>query len=457
MDQFLNPVFVIKLIKNYFIDTNRIFKASEKDIERYQNKTIKQVVKNAFSVPLYHEKYKKAGINPTDIKGVKDLKKLPFITKDDLRRNFPNGIIPQGFDKNNGYLISTSGSTGKPVFIFCDKYSSIKRLFANIIELKAYGGNWFKSKIALIIDLDSGSVESTVLSESIYPFIRRFLPLKNLKYLHINKKPEILINELDDFQPEFIGTDPNVLRELAFFKNQGFGKNINPRIIISSGAMLDNYTRNYVQKAFDSKVVDVYGSTEAGSIAFECLNGKYHVLSDFVYLEFLDENNQYVKFGKLGKLVVTRLYGNGTPIIRYLGNEDYLIPIQENCDCGLNTQFIKQIEGRQTDMIILPDGRMFSPLNLTGIPAKIMDRYKTYKIKQFQIIQHTKNKVEVLVVIDDKLRNVGPKVDIILKEMKNRFQEKIGSSIDISIKEVKEIERETRSDYIKVVISKVKQ
>jgi len=457
MDPFLNPVFIQKIIKNYFIDTNRIFKSSKKQIQIYQDKAIRNVVKHAFSVSLYHNKYKKAGIQPSDIRGIGDLKKLPFVTKDDLRRNYPDQIISNNFDKDSGLLMSTSGSTGKPVFIYCDRYSSIKRLFANIIALKAYDGNWFKSKIALIIDLDSGSVESTVLSESIYPFLKHFLPLKNLKYLHIGEKPEVLIKELEDFKPEFIGTDPNVLRDLAFLKNNGLGADINPRIIMSSGAMLDSYTKNYVQKAFDSKVVDVYGSTEAGSIAFECLKGNYHVLSDFVYLELLDDENQEVAYEKTGRLVVTRLYGTGTPIIRYTGNEDYLIPLENDCECGLNTQVIKQIEGRQTDMIILPDGRMFSPLNLTGIPAKIMSQYETYKIKQFQIIQHTKNELEVLVVIDDKLRNIVPGVDKILKEMKNRFQQRIGPDVKVSLKEVKEIEKKTRSDYVKVVISKVKQ
>ena len=457
MDQFLNPVFILNLIKNYYIETNRIYKLSKKDIQKYQDKALKNVVKDAFSVPLYYEKYKKAGIIPSDITGIKDIKKLPLITKDDIRNNFPNNIVSRDFDKNNGFLMSTSGSTGKPVFIYCDRYSSIKRLFANVIELKAYGGNWFKSKIALIIDLESGSVESTVFSESIYPFLRKFLPLKNLKYIHIGKKPENITKELEDFKPEFIGTDPNMLRELAFLKNQGFGKDINPRIIMSSGSMLDDYTRIYIQKAFNSKVLDVYGSTEAGSIAFECLKGNYHVLSDYVFLEVLDEDNQDVKNGKTGKLVVTRLYGNGTPIIRYLGNEDYMIPLEKKCDCGLNTQVLKKIEGRQTDMIILPDGKMFSPLNLTGIPAKIMDDYKTYKIKQFQIIQHSKNNIEVLVVFNKNLRNIGPKVEMILKEMKNRFQEKIGPNINISVNEVDEIKKEKRADYVKVVISKVKQ
>jgi phenylacetate-CoA ligase len=456
MDRFINPVFLLKITKSYLFDLNRIFKANKKEIDHYQDKALRRVVKNAFSVPLYYDKYKNFGIQADDIKGIRDLKKLPFITKDDLRRYYPNGIIPKGFNKNKEFLMSTSGSTGKPVFIFCDRISSIKRLIANMRELKFYGGNWFKSRIALIIDLENGSVENTVFSQSIIPFLRHFLSMKNIRYFHIGEKADSLINELDQFNPEFIGTDPNMLRDLAFLKNQGLGQNVNPKNIISSGAMIDTYTKKYIQNSFNCRVFDVYGSTEAGSIAFECIEGNYHVNSDFAYLEFLDENDEPIDDGKPGRLIVTRLYNNGTPIIRYSGNEDYLTPIKNECKCGLKTQVIKQIEGRHTDMIILPNGRMFSPLNLTGIPAKIMEKYNTYKIKQFQIIQNTKDDIEVLVVIDKKLRNIGPDVKKILDEMQKMFQERIGNSMIIRIIEVEEIQKVKRSDYFKVVISKIK-
>ena len=457
MEPCINPIFLFQVAKIYYIDLNRIFKKNKKQMQKYQDKAFRKVVKYAFNVPLYRDKYEKAGIKPGDIKGIKDIHKLPFITKDDLRSYYPEGIVPKNFDKKNAILMSTSGSTGKPVFVYTDRLSSIRRLTANIRELKVYGGSWKKSRICLIIDLEQGSVESTVFSESIQFLIKKIFPMKNIKYLPIGEKPDILIKELEEFNPEFIGTDPNVIRDLAFLKNQGLGKNINPKVIISSGAMLDEYTRKYAEKAFDSKVYDVYGSTEAGSIAFECTKGKYHVISDFAYIELLDENNKPVEYGQSGRLVVTRLYGKCTPIIRYTGNEDFLIPLKDECSCGINTQLIKQIEGRQTDMIILPDGKMFSPLNVTGIPAKVMDKYDTYKIKQFQIIQHKKDHIEVLIIIDEKLRNIGPDVKILLDDIKKSFEERIGQNVKIDVNEVKEIQKDTRADYVKVMISKVKQ
>ena len=154
---------------------------------------------------------------------------------------------------------------------------------------------------------------------------------------------------------------------------------------------------------------------------------------------------------------MTKLYGRGTPIIRYQGIEDMITPTTKKTCCKLSSQTIKQIEGRSTDLIVLPKGKLLSPLSVTSIPAKIMEEYQTYKIKQFQIIQQKIDEIEILIVIDEKLRNTGPSVKILLQELKKRFSEKIGHGIQIVVREVVEIQKNDRSDYVKVVISKVKQ
>jgi len=85
-----------------------------------------------------------------------------------------------------------------------------------------------------------------------------------------------------------------------------------------------------------------------------------------------------------------------------------------------------------------------------------MDEFKTYKIKQFQIIQQKIDEIEILIVIDEKLRNKGPSAKRILEELKKRFSEKIGHGINIVVREVDEIQKDERLDHVKVVISKVK-
>ena len=457
MNPFYNPIFLTRLLKSYFVDLNRVWHTTPEKLRIYQDRAIRKIVKYAYEVPLYHEKYRMYGIHPNDIRGVKDIKKLPFITKNDLRENYPNGIVSRKFNKKEGFLLSTSGSTGKPLFIYYDLFSAIKYVEGFVRILKVYGGSWSKSRIVLIVDTKEGSVEHAAFQSSVLPFLKRFVSLDNIKYLYVGEKVEKLLKEVSEFNPEYLGSDPNTLREFAYRKNVGEAEDINPELLFSSGAMLDNYTRQYVEKAFNTRVLDTYGSTEAGPMAFECINGHgYHVNSDFVFMEFLDENDQDVPYGKPGHLIVTRLYGAGTPIIRYTGVEDIVTPIEPDTSCGITTEMIKNIGGRSIELIRLPNGKTLAPFRVTTIPASVMEEFNTYKIKQFQIIQHKIDEIEVLVVIDEKLRNVGPSVETILQELKKRFIEAVGPEVHVLIREVEEIEKDERSDHVRVVISKIK-
>lgn len=457
MNPFYNPAFIIKLAQSYFSDINRIWKLNLDQIRKYQEKEFRKIVRYSFNVPLYNKKYKKNNVYPIDIKNLDDIKKLPIITKEDLRTNFPDKIIPKNFDKDNNYLISSSGSTGKPLFIYCSIFSAVKRLegFARI--LKAYGGSWRKSKALLIIDLTPGSVEYATYVGGGLSFLNKIFSLKNIKYLPIKEKTEILIKKINDFQPEFLGSDPNMLRELAYLKYNGLGNDIKPKYLFSSGSMLDQYTKKYIENAFESRVLDVYGSTEAGPMAFECIkNGNYHLNSDFILFEFLDDDNSPVSYNESGNVIITRLYGLDTPIIRYNGLEDIATPIENINSCGIKSEMIKNIEGRVTDLIILPNGEVISPLTITGIPAKIMEDYNSYKIKQFQIIQNKKSELELFIIIDEKMRNKGISIDKLFKELRKRINDQINNKIEIIIKEKKSLDSINQSDKFKVFISNIK-
>lgn len=458
MNPFMNPVFLFRLMKSYLQDVNRVWYTSLQDLRKYQDKQLRNMVRYAYTVPLYHQKYKEAGVHPNDIKEVKDLHKLPFITKNDLRSSFPNGLLPPQAASEIHFQLSTSGSTGKPVFLYIDQFAAIKRLEGFVRVLRAYGGEWRRSKTALVIDLSPGSVEHATYQESTLPFLKKIMSVDNIKYLHIGDPPEQIIKELNEFQPEFLGSDANMLRKLAKLKNDGIGKNIQPECMFAGGSMLDSYTKTYVEQAFGTRLFDVYGSTEAGPMAFECVDEKYyHVHSDFVLLEILDQQNNPVPDETPGKLVATRLYGHGTPIIRYTGIEDILVPSSHQTSCGITSEMLHHIEGRTADLLILPNGQLLSPLSITGIPAKVMEKHQSFIIDQFQIIQHSEDDIEVLVIINDKVKTKGTIVKIVIDDLHHEFQKNFGDEINVTIRQVDEIQKDARADYVKVVISKVKK
>ena len=453
MAPFSNLSFMVRLAKMYLSDVNRLWNLNEQQLKTYQDNQFRRIVNYAYTVPMYHQKYRKHGVHPRNIQGIDDINKLPFITKDDLRNNYPHGITPKNLDPSNSFTVSTSGSTGKPVFVVIDRFSALKSLLGFVRALKAYGGNWRKSKVVLIIDTEPGSAENAFFIEKI-PVVNRLFKMKNIRYINLGEKPEKIMRMLNDFQPEYLGTDPNMLRQLAHLKEKGHGKLVNPEYILSSGSMLDGYTKQYVELAFGRRVLDAYGTTEGGPLSFECIEGDYHVHSDFVKIEFLDKEDQPVPLNTPGHTVITKLYGSGTPIIRYGGIDDIATPIKKKTSCGITSDMIKKIEGRASELIYLPDGKTLSPLAVTGIPAKTMEYFNSYKITHFQIVQHRLDDIEIKVVIDERK---DPEItsEKIIAELKKRFEEKIGSEVSITVTQQDEIKNETQTHFSKVIVSKL--
>jgi len=440
MNPFLNPVTGLPFIKNFILDPGRLRRLNHKQMERYRDKVLRKAVKYAYTVPLYHKKYKKAGVHPDDIRGIKDITKLPFVTKKDLVENFPDGVIPVNYNKDNAYVASTSGSTGKPVSIYTDFSTMAKAFGTTVRNLQIYKLNWRKTRFVNIGTYLPGRIDMA-LEEGFYSELRAIF--SSNRYLRINAFEPIkeIIKKLDTFKPDIIYTYPVTFQHLAFLKKKGYGKNIKPKLLVSGGYVLDEYTRNYAEEAFGCKMLNIYPSVEScADVAFECMHGTWHIQWDFFHVEAIDKNMELVSPGERGHIVITRMFGRGTPIIRYTGMDDWvtLSPIYK-CNCGLCTPVIEGgVEGRIGTSVVLPDGRVF-PSASFAIVSLVLKDLKTHKVKQFQIVQTKIDEIEILLVIDDDLRDVAPSVDLIFKKIKEAYEKKVGPDVKITVKEIKEI------------------
>jgi hypothetical protein len=88
--------------------------------------------------------------------------------------------------------------------------------------------------------------------------------------------------------------------------------------------------------------------------------------------------------------------------------------------------------------ILLPDGRVY-PAASFAIISLVLKDLQTFKVTQFQIIQKKIDEIDILLVIDEDLRDVGPSVDLIFKKIKETYEEKVGPKVKINVKEVKKI------------------
>jgi phenylacetate-CoA ligase len=457
MNPFINPVNSIPFLKEYIFGPNRIYRLNRNRLEKYKDRVFRKILKYAFNVPLYHDLYKKAGVYLSDVKGLKDISKLPFVTKKDFVSYFPDGLTPNNYDRDKAILLSTSGSTGKTVSFYVDFHTVSRGLCSFFRDGINYDFNWRKIKYVSIGNFSPGKADQIIHSTMIDKSKVFWNYDKN--YLKMNAYDNIkeIIKKLNDFRPYYIISYPVTFQQLAFFKRKGYCDNINPKIIAVSGYKLDEYTRNYIKDAFNCLVVDLYAAAESlGSISFECVKGTIHVNHDFYHIEAVDGDMNLVSEGESGHVIFTRLFGKGTPFIRYTGLDDWVtIGSGYKCDCGLQTPIFKNgVEGRRSTSVVLPSG-LVVPSASFDIVSLVLKDLGTYKVTQFQIIQNKVDDIEICLVVDNDFRDVGPSVDIIIKRISEAYDKKYGPDIKIKVKEVREI-KSPPGKPLPLVISKVK-
>ncbi|MCX6663962.1 MAG: hypothetical protein NTZ75_06905 [Euryarchaeota archaeon] len=435
MNQFLNPIFLSKAVYKYLVDPSRLRKMNDETLKRFRDKSLRTILAYAYEVPVYREKYKKAGIHPWDIHGIKNLNKLPCITKEDLRSNFPNNVISPSFQKKTGIVASTSATTGAPLSLYFNLLTLLQSMLGFVRILREHEIDWKRTRIALLLDLSVNSFENGYFLTSVFPSIKPLTSLKNIHVFDIRAAPSELIKKLNVFQPEAIIGYPFVLIQLAYLRENGYGRTITPRVIGSSGAYFDRYSRHRVEEAFGAKTFDIYAATESGPMAFECREKRYHVLSDMVHLEIIDVDGEESS-GKPGAVVVTKLYGHGTPIIRYTGIDDVITPSRSTCSCGLADGLIESIHGRRGDALLLPNKKLACISLFDTVIGATLSEMNTIRVKRIQLIQQTLDKIEIKIALDDNGKKQEPLTDELFSRIRTNLLKRFGSDIDLIITHV---------------------
>jgi phenylacetate-CoA ligase len=436
----VKPWLLVPLVKDYLSIIDRLDHWDFDQITRYRNKLFRHLIKYAFTVPLYKKKYSAAGIKPEDIKGIEDIEKLPIIHREDIVNGFPKEIIPPGTEKKFK-VVNTSGSTRNPVSLFTDEYFLAKAMILLIREFRQRGLKWNKLRFTFIANFYSQTGVTRHLSASSV-VLKPIFSFNNFQILNTDSDFKEMINQIDAFKPDVIVGFPGALRHLYLLKEKGFGKNIKPKCIFSSGFLSNASEKNHIRETFGARVFDIYSATESGHMAFECEEGTFHINSDLTYLEVVDKNGNVLPKEKTGRLALTRLYGTGTPVIRYTGLGDIITLKDGFCSCGLPTECIKKIHGRIKECVVLPDKRVIFPDAVLDIPSNVMAKLKTNKIHRIQLVQNALNQIEVLVIIDPEKKDASPSVETLFNELKNEYQKLFGSDVEIDVKEVTKLRYE---------------
>jgi len=350
---------------------------SREELTKLQKMLLKQVLKNAIqSVPFY----KKLGITDPVLTA------FPVLSRNEIARS-PLDFVSNRYSNNALMTIYTGGSTGTPLGVSLTK--DIRR--------KSYA---FWNRFYRGFGVGVHDRKATFLGRKIQnpennkpPFWRINLAGNQLLFSSFHMTDQNLpyyIERLNKFRPKIIEGYPlSVFRIAEFIFENNIKLEFIPRGISTSSESFTSKQRTIMEKAFDCKVYDQYGSAESVIFAGECEYGKKHISVEYGVAEVLKEDGSIASEGA-GELIVTSLFNDAMPLIRYrigdLGRISH-----ESCPCGRNTPILEELSGK-VGAIIVSKGKSVS----TAAIAFAFEYLEN--VSKVQIIQNEPEKVLVKLV-----------------------------------------------------------
>ena len=329
--------------------------ASPEQLKAWQSERLVKQVKHVWdNVPLYRAKMEEAGVTPDDIKGVEDLHKLPFVTKDDLREGYPYGLLAKPLSECVR-IHSTSGTTGKRVMAYytqhdidlwddcCARALTAAGATNEDVCQVAYGYGLFTGGAGL----NGGSHKVGCLT----------IPISSG-----NTERQIMF--MQDLSATILCCTPSYAAYLGeSMKEMGLTSDQIPlKAGIFGAEAWSEEMRHDIENTLGIKAYDIYGLTELSGpgVAFECsAQSGMHINEDHFIAEIIDpETHEVLPEGSKGELVFTAITKEAFPILRYR-TKDICVLKREKCSCGRT--FIKMCKpmGRSDDMLIIRGVNVF--------------------------------------------------------------------------------------------------
>jgi phenylacetate-CoA ligase len=362
---------------------------SDNEFTRYIEKKKKEIVAYHIQNNSFYSNFVK-NVNQTDWKS------LPIMTKRDLQKPLQNRLS-HSYKLENVYINKTSGSSGDP-FIFAKDYvchaltwaviknrfgwygldfntSKQARFYGIPLDKKGYYKERFKDFLSSryrfsVFDLSDSAFET---------YLKKF-KLTSFDYLN--------------------GYTSSLVQFAKFLKRKDLVlKTICPTLkaCVVTSEMLFETDKLLMEKQFDVPVINEYGASELDLIAFENLDNDWQINSETLYVEILDNNNNVLPLGKEGRIVITSLYNQAHPFIRYDIGDIGILSEKGT----LKKPILKKLIGRTNDIAILPSGKKAAGLTFYYITKRIIE--DTGRVKEFIIQQTNLDTFKIIYVGTDLL------------------------------------------------------
>ncbi len=303
-------------------------------------------------VPLHRERWRKAGLQPGDIRSFSDLERIPLMSRADFKERAEEDYVSARIDPSRRRTFMTSGTSGVPLAVH---YRSEDEGIFNLTWIRAYRACGLGPRDHLAAFQADERREPTMDARwySRLGFWRRTI-------FSAWAPPESWREGLARLRPDALVTDAGTYRILAETVEASGRPFPRFRRLFNVSILIDPGTRARIEALFGGRVFDLYGSFEAGCLAWECPScGGYHLNSDTAIVEILKDGREAAP-GEAGEVVVTNLFSAAMPVIRYaLG--DIVIKSERQPSCGWPFPLLHSLQGRKDDFLRLADGRLIPP------------------------------------------------------------------------------------------------
>ena len=390
---------------------------SENELKEMQLKETKCLLRHAYRTTKYYKDlFDSCGFRPDEMKDLKEMHKIPFLTKEIIKEQHKE-LISNRFSEPQREYASTGGSTGLPLGFYQEKNMTAAREAAFIEH--AWGRAGYSPGAPLVkIRRNLGSYHTQYNHLWFYDHANNHLIFSGH---HLD--PDSLTKFValtESFQTEFIWTYPSTATTIAnFLIDNSIQIQARIKYILLSSENIYDKQKEWIERAFSARVFGLYGNTERTVLASHCeLSNDYHVYPEYGYTELLDENGLSVNTdGNIGEVVSTGFNNYVMPFIRYKTG-DLAVYSSKKCKCGRATQLWKRIEGRKQELAYAKNGMRITigPTLLCNIPDQ-----EYAKIRQLQIVQKSCGELVVRIVKEENYLE-SQAVQVMQRLFDERFQ-----------------------------------
>ncbi|KAA0546926.1 AMP-binding protein [Bacillus sp. BGMRC 2118] len=415
--------------------------ASRSEMENLQLERLQDTVKRVYEkVPFYRHRFEEIGVAPVDITTVRDIIKLPFTVKSDLRNHYPFGLFAVE-QKELVRVHASSGTSGKPTVVGYTKkdIKSWAEIVARAIATaggapgdflhNAYGYGLFTGGLGLHFGSEELGMVTVPISGG-------------------NTDRQIAL--IEDFKPAVICATPSYVLNIAE-RMEELGKdprNTSLKYGVFGAEPWSEEMRRTLEEKLGIKACDIYGLSEVigPGVSMECHEAQdgLHVAEDHFLVEVIDPTTmQPVPDGEDGELVFTSLTKEAFPVIRYRTG-DIASLTRGTCSCGRTTIRMSRVKGRIDDMLIIRGVNVF-PSQIEHFLLsvnEVVPHYQIHLIQKGSLISvelHVEINEEFYKTINGNLRHEY--VDHLCNRIYALIKSQCLVSIDVKVHKPKSIPR----------------